>query len=154
MNLTRAARSLLADPRRELTSVLTVMFLVLTVLGVQVLCSVHVAEAGHGTHTHDGVGQHAPLAAADAAGHATPDSHGTEDGSGHHDEDPSDCHEDRTVTARYERMLSPFPDLAEAPDLAQQWLVPAMAHDGPQGPSAGVADAAAPSLHALGISRT
>ena len=143
MNLTRAARSLLADPRREVKSVLAVMFLVFTVLGVQLLCSVHLGEAGH-THPESTVGQYAAAAVVSAeAGGA----------SGHHGEDPNHCSENRTVTARYDRTVSPSAELVGEPDLALQWLVPDIAH--PQrGTATGVAVAAGPSLHALGISRT
>ncbi|WP_369369852.1 hypothetical protein AB1046_13660 [Promicromonospora sp. Populi] len=143
MNLTRRISSLLADPRRGFAGVLTVMFLVLTVLGVQVLCSVHLDEAGHSD-----VEQPAMVAAVGAPDRVA------EVAPGHHDgEDPFDCSEDRTLTARYDRTLSPSTDLAEAPGLALQWLVPDTAHHVLRVPS-GVAAAAAPSLHALGISRT
>ncbi|MFD2794488.1 hypothetical protein ACFS27_13355 [Promicromonospora vindobonensis] len=129
-------------------SVLTVMFLVLAVLGVQAVCGVHLDEAGHTSALTDaGAGHHAA-----SAGLGTSDQ-ATEADLGHHGDDPSHCSEERTATARYDRTLSPFPDLAQAPDLAQQWLVPGIAHHAPRGPS-GLAVAAAPSLHALGISRT
>lgn len=148
MNLTRALRSQFADPRRGFASLLTVMFLVLAVLGVQAVCSVHLDETGHSsTSAHDAVGQHTAPAAATAS---DPTAHAD---SGHHGEGPSDCAEDRTVTARYDRTVSPSTDLAGAPPLAVQWLVPGIAPDGPRAPS-GLAVAAAPSLHALGISRT
>ncbi|WP_454850197.1 hypothetical protein [Promicromonospora soli] len=138
MNLTRAARSLLADPRHGFASVLTVMFLVLTILGVQAACAVHLDEA---------VEQHALPAAAtvsDQATQADPE---------HPGEDPTDCAEDTTVTARYDRTLSPSMDFAGLPSLAVQWQVPEFRYDGARAPS-GEAVAAAPSLHALGISRT
>ena len=77
----------------------------------------------------------------------------TEAGPGHHGDDPTHCSEERTATARYDRTLSPFPDLAQAPALAQRWLVPGFTHHATRTPS-GLAVAAAPSLHALGISRT
>ncbi|MFC8796209.1 hypothetical protein ACFT2C_00610 [Promicromonospora sp. NPDC057138] len=148
MNLTRAARSPLADPRRGFASVLTVMFLVLAVLGVQAACGVHLDEAGHGSAAAYGaVGQHAlpdAATASDQAAQADPE---------HPGEDPNVCADDSTVTARHDRTLSPSTDLAGGPSLALQWLVPDMAHHGPRVP-AGSAVAAAPSLHALGISRT
>lgn len=148
MNVTRVARSPLADPRRGFVSVLTVMFLVLAVLGVQAMCGVHLDEASHGSaHMDDAAGHHAAPAMSDTSDQAI------EVGPGHHGDDPSHCSEERTPTARYDRTLSPFPDLAQAPDLAQQWLVPGLAHHAPRAPS-GLAVAAAPSLHALGISRT
>ncbi|MFI2365756.1 hypothetical protein [Promicromonospora sp. NPDC019610] len=143
MNVTRAARSLLADPRREAKSVLAVMFLVFTVLSVQLLCGVHLDEAGH-PHPQATVGQYAASAVVPA---------GAEGGSGHHGEDPNHCSENRTVTARYDRTVSPSAELAGEPELALRWLVPDLAHPR-HGTASGVADAAAPSLHALGISRT
>lgn len=147
MNLTRTARSPLAAPRRGFASVLTVVFLVLAVLGVQAVCGVHPHEADHsGTSSHGAVEQHAPLSAAASDQVA-------QIGAEHPGEDPNDCAEDRTVTARYDRTLSPSMDLVGVPSLALQWLVPDIAHHEPQAPS-GPALAAAPSLHALGISRT
>ena len=135
------------------------MFVVLAVLGVQVLCGIHLDAAHHGPgepgqgggHVDAAVGQQATAAAVgtpDRVTEADPGHHG-----GHHGDGGNHCSEDRTATARYERTLSHFPDLAGAPDLAQQWLVPDITHDAPLVPS-GVAVAAAPSLHALGISRT
>ncbi|MEV0894613.1 hypothetical protein [Promicromonospora sp. NPDC050262] len=143
MNLTRPARALLAEPRRGVTSVLAVMFLVLTVVGVQLLCGVHLDEAGH-AHRESAVGQLA------ASGVAPAEAGGP---SGHHGDDPNHCSENRTVTARYDRTVSPSADLAGEPDLALRWLVPDIAHT-QRGAASGVAVAAAPSLHALGISRT
>ncbi|MEU4362251.1 hypothetical protein [Promicromonospora sp. NPDC023987] len=152
MNLTRAARSQLADPRREPASLLAIMFVVLAVLGVQVLCGIHPHEAGHHSAHLDGAAGHqvAP-AVVETQAQVTEPGHGQH--GGHHGGDGDHCSEDRTATVRYERTLSPFPDLAGVPHLAQQWLVPDLAHDAPRVPS-GVAVAAAPSLHALGISRT
>ena len=147
MNLTRAARSPFADTRRAFASVLTVMFLVLAVLGIQAVCGVH-HEGGHSSaHLDMAAGHHATsavLGTPGQAGEADPGDHGG---------DLSHCSEERTATARYDRTLSPFPDLAEAPILAQQWLVPGIAHHATSEPS-GLAVTAAPSLHALGISRT
>ena len=146
MNLTRAARSLLAAPRRGFASVLTVMFLVLAVLGVQAVCGVHLDEAHSSTSAHGAVGQHSAPAAAtasDQASQADPE----------HPGDPNHCSEDRTETARYDRTVSPSTDLAGVAPLAVHWLVPGITHHGPRAPSGQVA-AAAPSLHALGISRT
>lgn len=148
MNLTRAARSQLADPRRGFASVVTVMFLVLALLGVQAVCSVHLDTADHSSGaTHGTVGQHAAPAAAAASDQTAHSDRG------HHGEDPSDCAEDRTVTARYDRTASPSTDLDGAPPRAVQWHVPGIAPDRPRAPS-GLAAAPAPSLHALGISRT
>lgn len=152
MNLTRAARSPFAAPRRGLTSVLTAMFLALVVLGVQAVCGVHPDDAGHGgTSAYAAAGQHAVQASAavpDQVAGATPGHHG-----GHHGEGPNHCAEDRPVTARSDRNVSPSIDLARAPALAMQWLVPEITQHCPHEP-AGLAVAAAPSLHALGISRT
>lgn len=148
MNLTRAVRSQLADPRRGFASILTVVFLVLAILGVQSVCSVHLDTTGHsGEATHGTVGQHAAPAAATASDQTV------HTDKGHHGEAPSGCAEDRTVTARYDRTVSPSTDLAGPPSLAVQWLVPGIAPDAPRAPS-GLAAAVAPSLHALGISRT
>jgi hypothetical protein len=135
------------------------MFVVLSVLGVQVLCGIHLDAGHHGLDEHGHRGGHVEAAVGHqvtAAAVGTPDQvtevdpghHG-----GHHGDGGNHCSEDRTATARYERTLSPFPDLTGAPDLARQWFVPGMAHVAPRVPS-GVAVAVAPSLHALGISRT
>jgi hypothetical protein len=153
MNLTRAARSPFAAPRRGLTGVLTAMFLALVVLGVQAVCGVHLDDAGHGgTSAYGAVGQHTVQASATAPDQVTgavPGHHGD----GHHGEGPNHCAEDRPVTARSDRTVSPSIDLARAPVLAMQWLVPEITQHCPKEP-AGLAVAAAPSLHALGISRT
>ncbi|WP_460886271.1 hypothetical protein [Promicromonospora xylanilytica] len=147
MNLTRAARSQpLVAPRREAAGVLAVVLSVLTVLGVQILCGIHL-EGGHGG-AHAAAGHHA----APAVPGSSHDTVVTDPGH-HHGADGNHCSEDRAAPARYDRTLSPFPDLVEAPYLAHQWLVPGTAHDGPRVP-AGVAERATPSLHALGISRT
>ncbi|MFD2027904.1 hypothetical protein [Promicromonospora aerolata] len=147
MNLTRTARSQLADPRRGFASILAVVSVVLTVLGVQILCGIHL-DGGHGSAHGDAAAGH----------HATPAAVGTADlvaepDHGHHGEDPNHCSEERTATARYDRTLSPFPDLAGVPVLAQQWRVPDLAYQGSPTPP-GAAVTTAPSLHALGISRT
>lgn len=151
MDLTRAARPLPADSRRGFASVLTVMFLVLAVLGVQAVCGVHPHEADHGaghgsTRPYTAVGQQVPTV-------VTPSGQPAQSTLGHHGEGSNHCAEDRTVTARYDRTLSPLMDMAGAPSLALRWLVPDIAHHGVRTP-AGLAVAAAPSLHALGISRT
>ncbi|MEV0951519.1 hypothetical protein [Promicromonospora sp. NPDC050249] len=148
MNLTRAARSPLAAPLRGLAGVLTAMFLALVVLGVQTVCGIHLDDAGHGTSAYSAAGQ-ATATAPDQVIGAAPGHHGE----GHHGEGPNHCAEDRPVTARSDRTVSPSTDLATAPALAMQWLVPEIAHHCPKEP-AGLAVADAPSLHALGISRT
>ncbi|WP_129787952.1 hypothetical protein [Promicromonospora panici] len=154
MNVTRVARPSLADPRRGLAGVLTVMFLVFAVLAVQAVCGVHRHAADHsGTSADGAVGQQYAAVAAqavpdeavpDEAAHAAPERPG---------QDPYDCAEDRPITARSDRTVSPSTDLAGVPALAVQWLVPAVADHGTRTPS-GLAAATAPSLHALGISRT
>jgi hypothetical protein len=149
MDLTPAARSPLAAPRRGLAGVLTAMVLVLLVLGVQAVCGIHLDDAGHGgTSAHGGAAQ-ATVTAPDQVTGAAPGHHGD----GHHGEGPNHCAEDRPVTARSDRTVSPSVDLARAPALAVQWLVPEITLHCPQEP-AGLAVAEAPSLHALGISRT
>jgi hypothetical protein len=153
MTLTRAARSPLAVPRRGLTSVLTAVLFVLVVLGVQAVCGVHPDDAGHGgTSAHGAAEQHAVQATATVQDQVTGAAAGHH-GAGHHGEGPNHCAEDRPVTARSDRTVSPSTDLARAPALAMQWLVPEIAHHCPKEPS-GLAVADAPSLHALGISRT
>jgi len=143
MTLTRAARSLLAELRREAKRALVVAFLAFTALGVQLLCDVHLNEVGH-AHPTAAVGQYAASAALTAEG---------EGADGHHDEAGDHCPENRTVTARYDRSGAASAELAPAPELAVQWPVPHVVHLQPAVPP-GVAVAAAPSLHALGISRT
>jgi hypothetical protein len=147
MDLTRRFRSLLADPRRELASVVTVMALVLVVLSVHVLCSVHLDERAPDAGTaqaavvqhrgHDGV---SPRAAAEVT-------LGPLDGHAH------GCTDHGPVTAQWDP-VRPLPQgPAVVPVLAVQWPLPDL---GPREPrvSQGVAAVAAPSLHALGISRT
>jgi len=153
MNLTRVARPSLADPRRGLASVLTVMLLVFAVLAVQAVCSVHLHQAEHsGTSADGAVGQpYATVTVQAVPDQAVPDQ--AAQALERPGEDPYDCAEDRTITARYDRTVSPSTDVAGVPSLAMQWLVPAIAEHGTRAPS-GLAAAAAPSLHALGISRT
>ncbi|WP_460708245.1 hypothetical protein [Myceligenerans halotolerans] len=134
MTLTRRIRPFLAGSRRDLARVLTVMCLVLAVIGVQAVCSVHLDESGHGGGAH-----------ADAVV-VVPDS-------GHHGEGRYDCHEGGPVTARSDRAPASSPDLAAAPECIEPWRAAAGTRDARQVPT-GVAVAAAPSLHALGISRT
>lgn len=128
------------------------MLLVLVVLGVQAVCGVHLDDAGHGGTSAYGASGHpavqASATAPDQVTGAAPGHHGEG-----HGEDPNHCAEDRPVTARSDRTVSPSIDLARAPALAMQWLVPEITQHCPQEP-AGLAVATAPSLHALGISRT
>jgi hypothetical protein len=152
MNQTRRARSLLADPRRELASVLTVMALVLAVMGMHVLCSAHLDERARAAATVDNVA--AQHAVQDTTTQVTVGSHTAAAGiaPGPLGDDPH-CSGHRTVTAQSDPVLLPPQGPAVVPDLAAQWLVPDMPHHGPR-TSSGVAAVAAPSLHALGISRT
>lgn len=140
MSLTRRLRSLLADPRRESASILTVMFLVLTVVGVHVLCSVHLDERLDGL---DGQGaSHSHGAAVHAAGHDS------EHGGGSHG-----CADHHRVAAQCDPLRPAAPAPAVTPELAVQWLVPAPASHEPLTRSS-VTLPTAPSLTALGISRT
>ncbi|WP_460757643.1 hypothetical protein [Myceligenerans cantabricum] len=149
MNLTRTARSPLADPRRDLASVLAAVLLVLSVLSVQVLCGIHLDEAGHSTHADGEITGNDTAAAV-----ITPD-RSTEMVSGGHGagEGPVHCSEDRAETVRHVKPLSLYPELAEAPNLTLRWPVPDLSRQASPMPS-GVTAMAAPSLHALGISRT
>ncbi|WP_454852384.1 hypothetical protein [Promicromonospora soli] len=147
MNLTRRIRSFLAGSRREFAGVLTVMFLVLTLVGVPAVCDVPLDEHGHsGTHTHAADQEHAAPAAASTQDLAV------EMGIGHHGGGPYDCSDD-PVTARYDRTLAPSPDLAAAQERAEPWHHAVGVSQERQVPT-DQAVTAAPSLHALGISRT
>jgi hypothetical protein len=145
MSLTRRLHSLLADPRRGSASVLTVMLLVLTVISAHVLCSTHLNEAESAGHSRVAAVQSAVPATADASVvEAAPaplgsDSHG--------------CSDHHSVTAQCDPVLLPPPGPAVVPELAVQWLVADLAHREPPARSS-VTVAAAPSLTALGISRT
>jgi hypothetical protein len=110
------------------------------------VCGVHMDEAHSSEPVHGAVGHHAPPAVATSPDQAA------EVAPGHH-QDRDHCAEERTVTARYDRTVSPSTDLAGVPPLAPQWLVPDITHHAARVPS-GLPVAAAPSLHALGISRT
>jgi hypothetical protein len=148
MDLTRRLRSLLADPRHAVVGAVAVMALVLVAVGVHVLCSVHLDEHPHEAGAADGVvaqhgahgteGSHVEVAAA-AAGPLDHHAHG--------------CSEHGAVSAQWDP-VRPLPQgPAVVPVLAAQWPVPVMVHHDKRVPS-GVAVASAPSLHALGISRT
>jgi hypothetical protein len=123
MDVTRRTRPL-AGLRRGLASVLTAMFLVLTVVGTGVLCGaqheVTAVEATAGP-VHDGL---------------------------------RDCSDRHPPSAHCDPLLPVFsPGPAAAPVPSTGWLVSAVGHDDVQVPT-NTADATAPSLHALGISRT
>ena len=129
------------------------MLLVLVVLGVQAVCGVHLDDVGHGAKSAYGAAGHDTAQATSTAQDQVTGAAVGHHGDGHHGEDPNHCAEDRPVTARSDRTVSPSIDLARAPSLAMQWLVPEIAHHCPKEPS-GLPVADAPSLHALGISRT
>lgn len=148
MGLTRHLRSLLAGPRRGAASVLTVMFLVLAVVSAHVLCSVQLdGETHSGAQAPDGGGQLAVYdvaSAHDAVVEVVPeplggDSHG--------------CSDHHPVTTRCDPVLPPPLVLAVMPERTVQRLAPAVVHQDHRAASS-AATAAAPSLHALGISRT
>jgi hypothetical protein len=149
MNMTRRIRSLLAGSRRDPASVLTVMFLVLTVVGVQAVCSVHLDEAGHGAPHADAV----VIQEQAVPGTASTQDPAVVSSPGHHGAGPDHCAEDRVVTARYDRTLSPVLDLATSPERTEPWFTCAPEREQRRVPK-GMAVATAPSLHALGISRT
>ena len=146
MNLTHRARSLLAGPRRELVGVLALMAFALAVLGMQSLCGVHPDERAAGAgHSHE-ASAGAPgfdVAAADAVVEVAAQPLGA---------DPH-CADHSTVTTQSDPVRTGPQGPAVLPDLAVRWLVPPAATHQPAAPS-GLAVASAPSLHALGISRT
>jgi hypothetical protein len=147
MNVTRCNRSLLAGPRRGFASVLTVMFLVLTMVSTGVLCGFHLDDHPHGgPQAHHGGGQlatqamDAPAFGVSAAG---PTGDGWQGCSDHH-----------LPSAQCDSLLPvPSPGPAAMPEPSVRRLVTAAVHDDTPVP-ANTAEATAPSLHALGISRT
>lgn len=153
MNLTRHARSLLADPRRELATVLTVMALVLALVGVHVLCSVHLDEAAHGASHSHGAGHSHEASAQSSEDHSETAKATFVEIADAPLGDDQHCADHGSVAAQCDPVL-PVPQVpAVVPDLAVQWLVPDMPRHEARAPAAVVA-VAAPSLHALGISRT
>ncbi|MEU4361854.1 hypothetical protein [Promicromonospora sp. NPDC023987] len=147
MSSTRSLRSLLAGPRRESASGLTVLLLVLAVLSVHFLCSAHLDEqAPRAGHSHaaamQGSGQVAPPAGALAAEAARAPL-----GDGSHG-----CSDHHSATAQCDPVLPSTPETAMAPDPAVLWAASDPAYHALPAWS-GVA-VAAPSLTALGISRT
>jgi hypothetical protein len=157
MSLTRHLHSPIAGPRRGSASVWTVMLLVLAVVSVQALCTVHLDDlvrstthsAGSSTsHAHGVVGQDAVqgiTGSQDASARAA--SEPALDGGSH------GCFDRHPMTTQCDpaRPLPPSP--AVVPDLAVQRLVPGMTRHESRAEPSGTA-AAAPSLHAMGISRT
>lgn len=124
MDVTHRTRPLLAGVRRGLAGVLTAMFLVLAVVGAGVVC---------GTYPEASVVEVA----------AGPIHDGLRDCSDHH-----------SPSAHCDPLLPVFsPGPAAAPVASTGWLVSAVGHGDTPVP-ANTADATAPSLHALGISRT
>lgn len=147
MSLTCRLRSLLAAVRPGSTGVLSVMFLVLAVVSVHALCSVHVDEPQPGAgHTH---GTSAVLAV-DLAGALEPAVEAEPEplGGGTHG-----CGDHHTATAQCDPVLPAPLDLAVMPEPAAQRLAPAAAQQDHLALTS-VVTAPAPSLHALGISRT
>ncbi|WP_125777268.1 hypothetical protein [Antribacter gilvus] len=146
MSLTRHLRSLLADPRRETASVLTVMFLVLAVVSVHVLCNVHLDEPAQSAgHSHqapvpDAEQASAPTSVVEAAPAPL--------GGGSHG-----CSDHHSATAQCDPVTPTSPGPAVAPTSSVQWLVSDLAHAERAARHIGTV-AAAPSLTALGISRT
>ena len=129
-------------------SALTVMFLVLAVVSVHVLCSVHLDEHAHtGAQASDGgevLAAHDVASAQDAAGEVVPEPLG---GGSH------GCSDHRAVTAQCDPILPAPLVLAAVPERTVQRIAPAAVHQDHR-TATSVAVAAAPSLHALGISRT
>ncbi|MFC8801492.1 hypothetical protein ACFT2C_27475 [Promicromonospora sp. NPDC057138] len=150
MSLTRRPSSLLADHRRWSASVLTVMLLVLAVLGAQVLCGVHLNEQAAGHADEAAVQSPGLWPAAETTVAEAPD---VEAALAPPDDGAHGCSDHRSLTAQGDPVRQPPPGPAVMPELAAQWLVADLAHREPPVRSS-VTDAAAPSLTALGISRT
>lgn len=124
MDMTRRTRPSFAGVRRGLAAVLTAMLLVLAVVSAGVVCSTY----------HEATAVQVV---------AAPIHDGLRDCSDHHS--PS-AHCDPLLP-----VFSPGPGAAAVPSTG--WLVSAVGHSSTPLP-ANTADATAPSLHALGISRT
>ena len=124
------------------------MFLVLAVLSVHFLCSAHVdGQAQSASHSHvaavQGSGQEAAPTETSAVEVASAPLGGGSHG----------CFDHHVVTAQCDPVVPSSPGPAVVPDSAVQWLVSDMALRESPAWSGGTV-AAAPSLHALGISRT
>lgn len=147
MNVTRRTRSLLAGRRRGFASVLTVMFLVLTVVGAGVLCGIHLDDHPHGgPQAHQSVGQPAAQAMeAPAPGKIA---------AGPVGDSRQDCSDHHLPSAQCDPLLpASASGPAALPEPSVWQLVTVAVHDDTPVP-ANTAEATAPSLHALGISRT
>ncbi|MFI8526672.1 hypothetical protein ACIGB8_19605 [Promicromonospora sukumoe] len=151
MSPTRRPSSQLAGPRHGLAGAWAVLLLALAVVSVHVLCSVHLDEQAQGAgHSHAAsalvsVDEAADEAAGDAVGApAVPEPAGG---------DSHGCSDHHQATAECDPVLPVPAGSAVLPDLTVRWQVPEAAHHASRvGPNGTVA--AAPSLHALGISRT
>lgn len=139
------------------------MLLVLAVITAHVLCSTHLNEQAAGAgHSHvtavqsseqgpaaadtavlETASTETPVPATPVAEVAPAASAGASHG----------CSDHHPVAAQYEPVLLPAPAPAAVPELAMQWLVSDLARHEPPVRSS-VTVAAAPSLTALGISRT
>ena len=147
MDVTRRTRPLLAGARRGLASVLTAMFLVLAVVSAGVVCSIHLDDGPRGgsrTHSGEQVAAQTTDVRATAAEPASWPTHGG----------PRDCSDDHRPSAQCDPLppvSSPGP--AALPEPSTGGLVSAVVHDDTPVPAT-MAEATAPSLDALGISRT
>jgi hypothetical protein len=154
MILTRRFRSPLGGSRHGATAVAAVVFLVLAVVGVQLVCSIHLnvhtggATQAHGGHDHGSEHSHGGevLAVHDVATGQV-DVVEPEPGSS------SGCADHDTVTAQAQPLQLPSLVLATTPERTAIRLTHAAAHQDHR-TATDVANAAAPSLHALGINRT
>ncbi|WP_146197309.1 hypothetical protein [Promicromonospora sp. AC04] len=146
MSLTRRLHPFLAGPRRGSVSVLTVMLLVLAAVTVHALCSFHL-DPHTSAQAHDGGEVLAAQGVAntqDAAVEVVPEPLG---GASH------GCSDRHSAAVQCDPVLPPSLVLAALPEPAVQRLAPVTVHRDHRTASS-VAVAAAPSLHALGISRT
>lgn len=150
MNLTRRFRTARAGSRYGATAVMTFMLLVMAVVGATLTCSVHVGEHAHdvgqlhsGAQPHSGGEVQAVHDAAIDEVDAVELVGGSSPGCSDHD----------TVPAQSFSLSPPPSLLATMPERTISWLAPVVVRLDHR-PNSSVAVAAAPSLHALGISRT
>lgn len=128
------------------------MFLVLTVVSVHALCSVHLGEHAQDAAQAQDAGAvltahsttHSVAEAGDAPAELVP---GSLDGG------PHGCSDRGPLIAQCDPVVPASLAPAAVPERSTQRIVAAIAHRA-RLTATGVADAAAPSLHALGISRT
>jgi hypothetical protein len=124
------------------------MLLVLAIISAHLLCSTHPNEqaqgAGHPYVAAVQSSEHGPATTGASVAVAAP----APPGDGSHG-----CSDHHPVTAQCDPVLLPAPGPAAVPELAMQWLVSDMARHEPTVPLSTTV-AAAPSLTALGISRT